>query len=526
MMRLCIRRAWLLALVFGVCRAQYGVTVNFDNACKEALDIDIEDDVNGSTRVSIDAGEQLTHTICSSLCTGWLGALFSYQYSWTAKPRRSGCDFSDSGSNTVDISGTMPLGVSDDVSISCPDIVCDGEEKEVAGNDNDDGIAGASGGESCSSVTLPEGSFPSPSDPLAGVAAKLSSMAYSEEDAFRQAAGSLVGATCVDFLYNSEGSEVGVAVNDDSVYIAFRGSETDSEGFQNDWLETNFQTNVINVDAGDDAEVNLHQGFYEAWNVSEQWIQDILKSYPNRSVYITGHSLGGAIAQIAGLMLEKNTVPVSAVYTFGAPPVGGDLWLAEMERSGMTNKVINFVHPDDPVAYVQESIESNLLGSILGSLTGITDDLRELRPAGRAADVTDSACTETFPAFNDESWSFDAHAIDLYQSLIDTNCIGNGGGPYPECLLTSTSTTSIDSCTPGDASNDSPTSDNNDTNDNDTPATAEGQTQQGDEQLQQQQEEKPNVTEPMTSASIERNAPSTLSVICVGMMMMMMLSVL
>ena len=510
MMGLRIRRAWFLALYIGVCRAQYGVTVNFENGCEEALDISIEDDENGSTQISIDAGEQLTHTICSSLCTGWLGATYSYQYSWIATPRRSGCDFSDSGSGTLAISGTMPSGVSDDVYISCPDIVCAQEDQEE--EDQEEGVNGSIAStppreESCSSVTIADTSSPSPSDPLAGVMARLSSMAYSEKDEFQRAAGALVGASCVDFLYNSEGSEVGVAVNDDSIYIAFRGSETDSQGFQDDWLETNFQTSIINADAGD-AAVNLHQGFYEAWKDSEKWIKNILKAYPDRAVYITGHSLGGAIAQIAGLMLEKdsNTLPVTAVYTFGAPPVGGDLWLAEMERSGMNDKVVNFVHPDDPVVFVQEAIESNLLGSILGSLTGITDDIRELRPAGRAADVTDSACVEIFPAFNDDSWSFDAHAIGSYQSLIDTNCILAEDSPYPECVPStySSGTESIDTCTDDDVSYDTGTTGNMNTPDTSGP---EGEPQQQEE------------ADVMASFSITRNAADVL-IMCIAIIIL------
>lgn len=509
MMELRIRRAWFLAFFIGVCRAQYGVTVNFENACEEALDISIEDDTNGSTEISIDAGEQLAHTICSSLCTGLLGASYSYPYSWRATPRRPACDFSDSGSGTVTISGTMPLGASDDVYISCPDITCTQEDQE---EEEDERIASTTTPRegACSSVTISETSSPSPSDPLAGVMARLSSMAYSEQDEFQQAASALVGASCVDFLYNSEGSEVGVAVNDDSIYIAFRGSEVDSQGFQDDWLETNFQTNIINADAGD-AEVNLHQGFYEAWKDSEEWIKNILKAYPDRAVYITGHSLGGAIAQIAGLMLDKDSdtgVPVTAVYTFGAPPVGGDLWLAEMERSGMNTKVVNFVHPDDPVVYVQEAIESNLLGSILGSLTGITDDLRELRPAGRAADVTDAACVETFPAFNDDTWSFDAHAIDSYQSLIDSNCIVAGDSPYPECVPStySSGTESIDTCTGEDTSNDTGTTGNMNTPAADT----------GTEEEEEQQDEETDV---MTSFSIQRNAIDAL-IMCIAIIIL------
>jgi len=45
-------------------------------------------------------------------------------------------------------------------------------------------------------------------------------------------------------------------------------------------------------------------------------------------IYITGHSLGGALAQIAGAVLGSDQV--AACYTFGAPRVGNfyfDLWV-------------------------------------------------------------------------------------------------------------------------------------------------------------------------------------------------------
>ena len=62
----------------------------------------------------------------------------------------------------------------------------------------------------------------------------------------------------------------------------------------------------------------LHRGFKDA----ATWIfEDIQKDYRlERTVYLTGHSLGGAIAQVIGLWLHNAGYHVQ-IYTFGSPKV-------------------------------------------------------------------------------------------------------------------------------------------------------------------------------------------------------------
>lgn len=43
--------------------------------------------------------------------------------------------------------------------------------------------------------------------------------------------------------------------------------------------------------------------------------------YPHKKIYITGHSLGGALALFAAVELSLNYT-VTAVYTYGQPRVG------------------------------------------------------------------------------------------------------------------------------------------------------------------------------------------------------------
>ena len=64
--------------------------------------------------------------------------------------------------------------------------------------------------------------------------------------------------------------------------------------------------------------VYLHRGFRSA---ASSIFDDIKKNYKlEKTVYLTGHSLGGAIAQIIGLWLNYDEYNVQ-IYTFGSPKV-------------------------------------------------------------------------------------------------------------------------------------------------------------------------------------------------------------
>ena len=64
--------------------------------------------------------------------------------------------------------------------------------------------------------------------------------------------------------------------------------------------------------------IYIHRGFRDA----ASWLlEDIKKNYKlEKTVYLTGHSLGGAVAQIIGLWLDNDGYTVQ-IYTFGSPKV-------------------------------------------------------------------------------------------------------------------------------------------------------------------------------------------------------------
>lgn len=110
--------------------------------------------------------------------------------------------------------------------------------------------------------------------------------------------------------------------------LAFRGSEPN----KTDWLLTDADAVFVNLDAaanGDGLAERVHRGFYESYvAVRDQIIAAVAARVPpGMPLFVTGHSLGGALASIAACELEKSR-RLAAVYTFGAPRVGNPAWAA------------------------------------------------------------------------------------------------------------------------------------------------------------------------------------------------------
>lgn len=69
-------------------------------------------------------------------------------------------------------------------------------------------------------------------------------------------------------------------------------------------------------------EEKVHQGFLNAFGHIRKAIADDLKQHKGIPVYITGHSLGGALAVLATRLLASDSQ--GACYTFGSPRVGNE----------------------------------------------------------------------------------------------------------------------------------------------------------------------------------------------------------
>jgi hypothetical protein len=114
--------------------------------------------------------------------------------------------------------------------------------------------------------------------------------------------------------FNKDDSQAFLAVNpDEFAVLAFRGTANFG-----DWL---IDLNVGRIPLPGFPGVGVHRGFWGAFEGSAGDIAAAVNAHvpSDLGLYITGHSLGGALAQIASAVLERDNL--AACYTFGSPRV-------------------------------------------------------------------------------------------------------------------------------------------------------------------------------------------------------------
>lgn len=160
-------------------------------------------------------------------------------------------------------------------------------------------------------------------------------------------------------LISVDNTQAYLATNDDHIVLAFRGTETpDSLEGLKDWLLTD-AVNLLIVPSGrmgtDLAAAGVgarfHQGFVDA--LSESWpavfsAVEAEVQKRDRPLWITGHSLGGALAHLSAWMLHRKFINVHQVYTYGAPMIGNKDACESIDHE-FKGKVFRYANGPDPV---------------------------------------------------------------------------------------------------------------------------------------------------------------------------------
>ncbi|POR35615.1 Triacylglycerol lipase [Tolypocladium paradoxum] len=150
-------------------------------------------------------------------------------------------------------------------------------------------------------------------------------------------------ATIVQEFVNDDYFRIGgyVARNPSKkhIVVAFKGTDsyvdlkTDSYKFQID-------SDICNG-------CKLHGGFGTAFDLVKDQVEDAVRAekatpgQENYRVVVTGHSLGGAVATVAGAYLRKQGIPCD-LYTYGSPRVGNDKFaLFASSQAGFSARITN-----------------------------------------------------------------------------------------------------------------------------------------------------------------------------------------
>jgi len=140
-----------------------------------------------------------------------------------------------------------------------------------------------------------------------------------------------------------------VAAHGDHVVLAFRGTEGRKD-FLTDLLfrKLPFQAGL----AGAPTIGQVHRGFLAAldsvWNQVLTAVQGL---GPDRPLFVCGHSLGAALAQLAAMRLVKHGRAVAAVYVYGSPRVG-DAEFRDAYNSVLKRQTFLHVNDQDVVPTV------------------------------------------------------------------------------------------------------------------------------------------------------------------------------
>jgi triacylglycerol lipase len=160
-------------------------------------------------------------------------------------------------------------------------------------------------------------------------------------------------------LVSVDNTQAYVATDDANILIAFRGSEgpTSIDGLK-DWFLTNALNLLIVPEGALSTEfvaagvgAKFHQGFVGA--ITEIWPALLPKveaavAAKDRAVWVTGHSLGGALALLGAWLFKRKFINVSQVVTFGAPMVGNKI-VSEAFNREFGGKIFRYVNSPDPV---------------------------------------------------------------------------------------------------------------------------------------------------------------------------------
>jgi hypothetical protein len=125
----------------------------------------------------------------------------------------------------------------------------------------------------------------------------------------------------------------------------------------------------------------VHTGFREEFDCVWPAVKAYVESNPARPLFVTGHSLGGAIATLLALALKKELGRDVTLATFGSPRVGDKSFTREFDRDvPLSVRVVRDFDlvprvPTADYAHVKTLLHLDDRGKVIGRIRGFFREL-------------------------------------------------------------------------------------------------------------------------------------------------------
>lgn len=179
-------------------------------------------------------------------------------------------------------------------------------------------------------------------------------LAYTDENFTGSEKSGLKAAGYEATFFAEKGTHCFVLHGDEAVIVIFRGTQIDSF-----WASvTDLVTDGRFFPAADEAGGRVHKGFRDAldlvWPRLLAHLRQLLQGDgAGRTLWLTGHSLGGALATLAADRLTREPgFEVRGLYTFGSPRVGDESFRSRFAAHGFARNAFRVVNNTDAIAQV------------------------------------------------------------------------------------------------------------------------------------------------------------------------------
>jgi len=158
--------------------------------------------------------------------------------------------------------------------------------------------------------------------------------------------------------------EAMIVSTDDAIFVVFRGTdrvasnkkENFVSSFMFDWAEWLLTDFDARQHTDPDVTGKVHAGFWHSLsyqNFKGQLMNRIVaENGRNKKIWVTGHSLGAAHAQLFAMYLRNKNVPVQGVYVYASPHPGTQEFVTAMNQLFPGDRLQRFDFSSDPVTTI------------------------------------------------------------------------------------------------------------------------------------------------------------------------------